>query len=442
MSETEKKFEAFKASCATYKGHVTRQLNLCKPACASAEDNPSMVLYEDLKKHKNVLQEAYEKAEQSIQSIERGFKQEGPAKEYVDKSFKEISDTLSEGMEALNRAFNTLERALRIGIYAERRHVLEQAENEVVIRADTTLKPPKLTSDFTPVEFSAWLKQFKAFFEQSNFDKAEKDAQHQYVLSFLDASIRQRIERRILPTTDVLDVSDGVFGLLVGDFKLRYPIFNRRVDFFRTKQDQNESPTTFFARLQKVADEAELAGISPEELMCHQIIQGLQDKTLRDKLLNLSEKVLPNFENEMRTYEAAGASAKRLDKMLSKNNTSGTRNRHKHQNRKKRSNSNARGISKLQKMKKDGRCTRCGSKSHERDNCKIPPDIVCHGCNRKGHIKPACCSDNRNKGNGSRSNSRNASRATSRNNSRENSRESSPEDSRENKNASVRNRDN
>ena len=54
--------------------------------------------------------------------------------------------------------------------------------------------------------------------------------------------------------------------VLEGEFRMLYPIFDRRVDFFQVKREQGENPEEFFRRLSKLAQMADLGAMTIEEL--------------------------------------------------------------------------------------------------------------------------------------------------------------------------------
>ena len=429
----EQHLKQLKDSISAKKGWLTREARAARQSCDLAVTKPSKRLYDELLEHFDKVKTRYNNLEEAVGKVETKFVLHPTLKEYVDGAFEDAQSAFSEIKETLCSAISELEKELQLnarpGSTPITRRAGDSSNNEDKIKADMTLEPKVISSEYSPAELRQWLRDYSSFYTASNFEKADIGIQHSYFLRYVASDVRQRIENDITPNMPICAESDSCFQLLIKFFKLQYPVFNRRLDFFRLKQSSGESSTAFLAKLERIGAEADLADLTIADFYAQRILEGLADKTLRNRLLKLADKSFESFQEEMRIYDAAGASVKRLDG--AENKTSASRNRSSDRNNK--------GKSKFDRLK--GKCTRCARKSHKRKNCKLPDDIKCHGCGKKGHIKPACCDSRNNSRNNSRQNSRNNSKNNSRATSRDTSPETNDDRKQENKNASVSNRD-
>ena len=59
------------------------------------------------------------------------------------------------------------------------------------------------------------------------------------------------------------------FALLEKEFDSTWPMFNRRLDFFRFEQKEGQAFSDFVAKLELKAREADLQTLDEEEIMIH-----------------------------------------------------------------------------------------------------------------------------------------------------------------------------
>ena len=101
------------------------------------------------------------------------------------------------------------------------------------------LFPSQLTKSNTPGEMRLWLASFRRFYDASNLNQQPTATQQGYFLQALDASLQEILERQLCPETSIFGPA-GCVDMLEAEFKSLYPVFNRRVDFFRVRRDQGE----------------------------------------------------------------------------------------------------------------------------------------------------------------------------------------------------------
>lgn len=238
-------------------------------------------------------------------------------------------------------------------------------------KADNTLRPPLINSDFSAVRVTQWVEQFKAFWAASRFENAPQQVQQQYFLAFLEGDLKTRIQVQMSGLTRVMDEEDGGIFLIRQEFQLKYPIFSTRIDFFSLEQKEDESSLSFSARLEETGAEAALHELTVEEIMMHRIIEGLRDTVIRDRLLKLQDKTKKTFIEEMRLYDSACSNVTKLEgQRINKTHGKG-------------------GTITEEEMWEKHLCFRCGSDQHYADNCKYI-NSICRKCNRKGHLEKVC----------------------------------------------------
>ena len=369
----EEEFQSFKRKVAAYRGHLTRVFNRAERECSLASSTPSVQLFDDLKETLKEIKQRHKDMVTSISTAQVGNLGNTEIQTYCTNTLDDLSTSYDQHSRAIYEALTALESELQLN--NNNMNVTASGwADEQKPKADTTLRPQKVTSDFTPVELKIWLNNFRSFYSASHFDKSTIDVQQAYFLSFLSSDIRQRIEPLIKPHTQILDTQDGCYSLLIDHFKLLVPIFNRILDYFAVKQNPGESSCQFYARMEQIGNEADLASLSVDDLYAQRILEGLTDRKLRDRLLKLPDKTKKSFLAEMRTYDAALASAKRLDEPTNRARALARSGR-------------IEPVTTLAQLR--GRCLKCGKK-HKTSECRLPKTTSCHNCGKAGHLRTVC----------------------------------------------------
>ena len=151
------------------------------------------------------------------------------------------------------------------------------------------LFPEKLLKTNTPSEFRLWISAFRRFWEASNLQSQSIATQQGYLLQALSSELQDVVEQKMTATMPIFGAA-GCIDVLEGEFRVLYPIFNRRVDFFQVKRDHGEDPEDFFRRLNKLAQMADLEAMTMEELVTFRFIASCEDKQLRKQILDLKRK--------------------------------------------------------------------------------------------------------------------------------------------------------
>ena len=101
-------------------------------------------------------------------------------------------------------------------------------------KVNVALKPEKLTPESTPRDLRIWLNQFRSYYETSCMEEISIEAQQAYFKQCLDRTLRFRLERRVDDHTPIWGDLDSCQAVLTEEFLDSYPLFNRRLEFFRT----------------------------------------------------------------------------------------------------------------------------------------------------------------------------------------------------------------
>jgi len=412
----EDRYKRMKSSVAGYKSHLTREVGNAKRLAKVALNKPSQRLLKDVHKQLDTLTERKQKVDKALEDIRITFVPTDEINKYIDDNFEDTTASYEEGRDDLYAAEAHLEELFPPNVKQEVTHLDGNNDRPKV---DATLKPFTLTDNHSPVEMRTWIKEFTAFYNSSHFERAEIEVQHSYFFKFISPDIRQRIENDISPNLPVLDQDDGCLGVLTKDFEIRYPTFNRRLDYFAVKQKGGQSALTFVKQLEAIGNEAALSHIGVEDLYIHRVLEGLTDKKLRNKLLKLPTKTRETFMDQINLYEAAKASSSRLDG--SKTNSIKTRkygkSKSKGDTKGKKSvegrNKYITPITTIEKLK--GKCMRCAKNNHSTKECYFflkPEKVQCSNCGKNGHIAKACLGGSMSRP-PSRAPSRSSSRASS-----------------------------
>ena len=155
-------------------------------------------------------------------------------------------------------------------------------------KANTALRPDKLTIESTPQEMRIWTEQYRAYHRTSNFDALDERSQQAYLKQCLDATLRMRLERKLDGRTPIFGPIDSCYAYLQEEFLERYPLFNRRLTFFRYEQQQGQSMSDYVLKLRQMYEEADIHALRNEELLLFKYLCGCTNHELRNCLLYTS----------------------------------------------------------------------------------------------------------------------------------------------------------
>lgn len=291
------------------------------------------------------------------------------------------------------------------------------------IKTYDALKPFTLTRDHTPAELRNWILQFKAFYSTSQMDQLNIEDQQAFLRICVEPLLYERFRFKIGAATPVFDANpavDSCIRFLEDEFSLQYPLFLRRLDFFRASQTKGQAFSDFLTKLDSQAEEADLLNLGPEDIYIFRYICACTDTKLKEKLLKLDNPTREDIKRTTHNYESTQINLKAFDvakanKATAKNQGQKSgRNQNQNQNHNRNQNQNQRKTPNFLK----GKCWRCASDDHQAGDCKHK-NATCKYCKKKGHTIAACIKRHY-------KNSQTASKAHSRASSTTPTRESSP----------------
>jgi len=257
------------------------------------------------------------------------------------------------------------------------------------VKLMSDLKPDQLQVDASTTDYKQWKRQFSAYFSASNLDGARVPDQHAYLESCLHTDLAKIISREATQTTPTLG-EDSCMTILDKVFKNKYPIILRRKSYFSMTQKGGQDERAFLEDLRATADEADIAGMTLNDALCMQLLTGLQDKRLVEKLGEVEEPNIEEFTRIVNAHMHAKASTpSQSNKTAAKpaNKKGGGKQQQQH--------SQGSGRPQLSEKEQSRRkflykCLRCGEQGHFIKDCSVPSTVNCNRCKGRGHIARAC----------------------------------------------------
>ena len=288
-------------------------------------------------------------------------------------------------------------------------------------RVFDAFKPFILNRDHTPVELREWISRFTSYYNASHIEQLQLREQQAFFKSVIDPKLCAKLTDLIGAATPVFGLN-GCIGLLQQEFQLKYPLFNRRLDYFQLKQGNKQKFTDFSSKLINLAAEADLATVDIDDLHVFRYISGCTDSKLQQKFLKEQDPTLPRLNAVARAYEASESAFARMHGSNSVNKVDG-------RNKSKNTKGGAQGSkgqgSKTKITRADimGKCFCCGKEDHKLPDCPRKDSVTCNTCGKKGHLPVVCYSKKDSSHDKSKKGKKtpNVSRATSRQNSPETS---------------------
>ena len=250
------------------------------------------------------------------------------------------------------------------------------------------LRPFKLKPEDTPTDLRSWIEKFRTYYSTSRFDLYNLAEQHMFFFSNMTVSLETVIREadNYNAGLAVLDGDDCLVTILQDEFRLKYPIFNRRLDFFRYQQAPGQKFTDYMLNLKQRGEEADLGALGIEGMYVFRYFTGVTDVKLRERLLKLENPTLEDLKREARAYEVGSQAAKAMDQDFKEVKASQVTDRNKNL------------VSKYPSGRKPipdnlkGVCHRCGSKEHThwRRCPKKSNEVQCTECKKLGHVASVC----------------------------------------------------
>lgn len=392
--------DALKGSLKAYKGHVTRAIRATDRLCAFVDEHATSFNVKELEEAHSNLKAAFQKVEDcyiKLQELDPAnfVAYDNGIRASLDE-FDKVSDQVLKVLsQSAKPAPNTSAPPQQAG---------GGGGGHARPKINDTLKPFILTRDHNPTEFRSWVQKFRAFYSTSAIDKCAIAEQQAYLRICIDSNLDSRIYDKVQATTPIFG-DDGCISLLEEEFMLRYPLFTRRLDFFRHTQSSGQLFSEFAAQLRQKGEEADLQHLTMDDIYVFRYICGTTDSTLKERFLKIEDPNLDKLKKEAHTYEVAAQALKAMGEKVA------TAAKVTNKSHKKQQYAEKKGRVSRDDLR--GKCFRCGSSDHYK-NCPREEFIVCKKCGKDGHLSSVCLrsSDNRSRP-PSRSQSRNRRRSPS-----------------------------
>ena len=383
MSEMETDIKSLQATAAAHRGHVTRALKELDRVSDSVDALPTdrsvksmIATLERFESQSQKAEEAYIKLLVLDGDKDKQATYKSRLDEICDQRAMVVTrtNTLADRAEAhivaTSTAAATASRAAAPAVGGARPKVCE------------ALRPSKLSLDNTPTELRNWKARYQAYHGTSNLDAYDRTEQHMFLFAVLDSDMENRIREhdQYDPRIEVFGDADSVMSLIEEVFMQRYPLFNRRLEFFRVAQRAGQEFSAFALELKQKGDEADLHRLDIDSLHVFRYITGVTDQRLRDKFFRMVNPQLEDLKRTVRAYEAG----KQAQEAMSPDKARAAFVRGGKQQRPKL----------VIPAQFKGKCLRCGKTDHERSACpKKWADVTCGSCSKQGHHKSVCLQD-------------------------------------------------
>lgn len=381
MAEGAQELKSLKSSLRTNKGHLTRLINMAGRLCEISETDHSETTatslkdqIEELDHRIKVIIDGYT----SIAELDPDKEEEtATAMETESKRYEDCKIALIKALSAINRP------------PAQPASTAPVTNNQSThVKANEALRPFMLTTETNPVEFRSWQRKFKAYYSASGFENSPLAQQHAYLQNCLDPKLEQRVQDSVTDQTPVFG-ENSYISAIEEDLLLRFPMFTRRLDFFKFTQAKGQSFSDFSAALRAKGDEADLARLTPDDHYVYRYICGTTDEALKTRFLRIENPKKSDIENEARAYERASSTLKAMSGDV--NTVRGPP---------KKPWNKGRGFQKPQQNAQepsqgDEKCFKCGEKGHTKPTCKKPwRNLKCTYCKSLGHVESVCIKKN------------------------------------------------
>ena len=177
------------------------------------------------------------------------------------------------------------------------------------VRPVEALRPAQLCHDASTADLTLWKRQFRAYYDTSNLAAAALNNQQAYFLNCLDLDLAKIISRQTAPGDPIFGPAPSLTFRVEEFFLRRHPPLLRRQGFFRMKQQAGQGAREFLESLRSAADEANIAAMRIDDCLCVQLLSGLTDLKLVEKLTEVENPTMGRFVNVVDAYMHANAAS-------------------------------------------------------------------------------------------------------------------------------------
>ena len=374
-------------SITAHKGHITRRVRAIQSLLPAVPNLTSVqeALRDEVKKlagQYTEIEKLYDQYTQ--QAIARGDSDEELAK--ISQRQDEVAKVCQDAKLLAFNALATVTPATNApGPQAQAAPV--PAPPMQLDIADS-IKPEPLGLSHTPDEFRLWREQFEAYHGVAQLDRFTNDQQRVCLAKCLDKQLVIRLRDACPPGTPVMGATASCLAALSVEFTQKYPLFQRRHDFFKCTQQPGQSMSDFLAQLHQRGREADLQNMGVDDIYAFRYITGSVDAKLQGLLLKEVNPSLEKLKTLILNYEtrqssldslqptavAEVAAVRPIAEVAAVRPTQGKQK--------------SKG---LRTPKPGQKCFRCASSEHLRPDCPLKKEAVsCLKCGKQGHVKEVC----------------------------------------------------
>ena len=235
------------------------------------------------------------------------------------------------------------------------------------------LKPNKLNRNASPLELNNWIRAYTAYATASNFSVTNHDVQRGFVYSCLEDDLQEFVSSKVSANTPVFG-DNGVIDIIQKRFEVKYPLFTKRLQYFKYEQGKGQSFSEFRAQLQKLHEEANIKDLGPDEILSFRVFCGISDAKLREKLIELEDPSIDDIDAEALKYETNRSTLNACKGGTASANTTDSRSGGRNQQYTPQNPGSIQGL-----------CRNCGRTPHQGNERCPAHDKICSECKKTGH---------------------------------------------------------
>ena len=254
---------------------------------------------------------------------------------------------------------------------------------------NAALKPFTLELEHTPADLRTWKERMHAYFASNELEQASFVEQNQYVLQCVSNEVSANIEP---DNTEAANAEEtGLIAIITKLFTKKYSGFSRRLELVTAKMKPGEGPMAYVGRMNKLYQEADLASMTVDKYRVFFLVAGLNHKTLRNKILDMSDPTYESVVEKIGQWTVTNATSKCIADNL-EGETATVRAVRGPSQPKSEYKAPPASI-KVTPATLKGRCFICGATNHSKDECPKKGNVKCTTCDKTNHLANICLSE-------------------------------------------------
>ena len=296
--------EKGRRSAKALKGHFTRKLTALRTALQNLATSPSAFATAQVENLFAQAEDAYNKAEEAYNAV--FVLDEVSNQNDWDAKITVIFDELCTARTAVAVALKSAKRA------PPPPTTPPPASQQSGRLINDTLRPSVLSLENNPIELRQWIDKLKTYFSTNQFSRETTEVQQAYVKQVIDSDLEVRVSLKIDSTTQIFG-GDGMVSFVEDEFRQRYPLFTRRLEYFRYRRSDGQKVSSFVAKLIQLSHEADLPSLQVDDIQIFRVITGVHEDRLLTKLLELKEPTFEDVRNKITQWEMTNISKKSVN---------------------------------------------------------------------------------------------------------------------------------